>query len=156
MAELTRTTTDQIAGDPNRNQGVVHRFRISLQASTNGPSSIYAPYYYAEHTVDLSFLNTVGLFPDVQVWRKTGSAGSRTFIKCPYTFVTPGALTIAEYTKVQVAENISKVGGYSLGVTIALFTTTLNLTREYYVTIGDVAIGATDATLFTDLGTFSA
>lgn len=156
MSEIIKTTTNQIAGDPNRDRGVVYRFRITLQASTNGPSGIYAPYYYAEHTVDLSFLNTVGLFPDVQVWRKTGTAGSRTFIKCPYTFTTAGALTVAEYTKVQVAENIAKTDGYTLGLTIGLFTTTQNLTREYYVTVGDVAIGATDESLFIDLGTFSA
>jgi hypothetical protein len=156
MSEVSKTTTDQIAGEPNRNRGVVFRCRLSLIASTNGPSSLYAPYYYAEHTLDLSFLNTAGIFPDVKVWRHTGSAGSNTFIQCPYTFVTPGALTIAEYTKVQVAENISKTGGYTLGLTIALFTSTLNLTREYYITVGDVAIGSTDATLFTDFGTFSA
>ena len=155
MSDLSKTTTNAIAGSPNRDSSVIYRFRMSLLANTNGPSSLYAPYYYAEHTVDLSFLNTTGLFPKVEVWRRTGTSGSLVFIKCPYTFTSPGTTSVAEYTKVQVSQNIAKSGGYTLGLTVALFTTTLNLEREYYITIEDTSIGATDSSLFPNEGTFN-
>lgn len=156
MSDLLRQTSDVIAGDPNREANVIHRGRISLITSTQGPSSIYAPYYYAEHTIDLSFLNTAGLFPSVEVWRFTGTAGSRTFVKAPYSLVDAGSLNVGEYVKVQVNENIVKSGGYTLGLTIGLFNKTQNITREFYFTVLGTSIGATDTSLFPDLGTFSA
>lgn len=149
-------SSDTISGLPNMNEKIIYKGKVSLITATTGSGALYAPYFYAEHTIDLSFLNTAGLFPAVEVWRHTGSAGTNTFIKAPYTFVDPGTLNIAEYVKVQVNENISKVNGYTLGLTLALFHKTQNITREFYFTVLASSIGSTDATQYTDWGTFSA
>lgn len=148
-------SSSDIVGMLNQSENVLYRGRVTLTTTNQGPSSIYAPYYYASNTKDLSFLNTAGLFPQVEVFMRTGTAGSLVFTKCPFLDVDPGTLNVGQFAQVQLSQRTSKVGGYTLGLTIGYFNKTQNTTREFYYTVLGVAVGSTDSSRFPNDGSFA-
>lgn len=148
-------SSDQIVTKADPDADVLWRGQFGLTTATQGPGSLYAPYYFASKVIDLSFLNTNGTFPKIEVWAFSGSAGSRQFTQCPYAFVDAGTLDMLTYTKVDVQENIAKTDGYSVGLEVSLFHKTQNSQVQFYFTVTKLRIGTSDPTQFYDYGDFS-
>lgn len=153
MADIDGQSTSELVGRLEPEESAIHRGYMSIICSNQGPASVYAPYYGAVGSKDITYLNFGTQIPQFDVYEQLDAV---TYKKCPYTNYRPDTGEITRQVSVNVGEATTK----ETGVTTLFKISVININQElastrFFYTIKNAL--AADATLerFENDGSFS-
>ena len=159
---VNNQSTNRAVGDVTVDADVLWRGSVELTTENQGPTSIYAPYYYVSWTKDIDFLNIDDFMPEIEVYAATESAGTYdAFFKCPFMTitdsndVTDGAGHVQYAVRVGLNIGATKTSGRYVNVFINAFSRTQSVARTFFITVKKGTRASVDGTFYPSEGSFT-